>query len=136
MNLAAESSLQQVSFWLLAPRAVPPGALRRSERNLENSLRVLDDVSNGIRDRGGFEPLRVDANDSDISLRDLVVASIIHDLEIITDGLFAPQLRHHPDSNRVAVANWFGKLREDFDARHPYVVCLKQFLPALSNRTE
>ena len=136
MNPGAESSLQQVIFWLPAHGAAPPGALGLSERNLENSLRVLEDVSNCVRDRGGFEPFRVDANDSDISLGDLVVASIIHDLEIITDGLFALEFGRHPDSNRVAVANWFGKLREDFDARHPYLVCLKQLLPALSERTE
>src|SRR6516164_7172200 len=101
-----------------------------------NSLRVLDDVSNCIGDRGGFEPFRVDANDSDISVRNLVVASIIDDFEIITNGLFALDLRCQPDSNRVAVANRFRKLREDFDARHPYLISLKQLLPVLSSRTK
>jgi hypothetical protein len=94
---------------------------------------ILDDVSNGIWDPRRFEAFRIDANDSDIAVRHFVAALIIHDFEIITDGLLAFELRRQPHPNRVPVANPFGKLCKDFDARHPDVIHLKHRLPWLSS---
>jgi len=99
-------------------------------------LSSLNDVSYDIRNRSGFEAFRSDANDSDISFRDLVACSIIHHFEIVSNRLLAFELGGQPHPNRVAVGDWFGKLGEDLDARHPHVVCLEQFLPALPGRTK
>lgn len=97
-------------------------------------LSTLNDVSYDIRNRSGFEAFRIDANDSDISFGDFVTRSIIHHFEIVSNRLLAFELGGQPHPNRVAVGDWFGELSEDLDTRHPYVVCLEQFLSALSSR--
>src|SRR5262249_47625463 len=50
-------------------------------------LSSLNDVSYDIRNRSGFEAFRSDANDSDISFRDLVARSIIQYFEIVSNRL-------------------------------------------------
>src|SRR5215831_10146691 len=99
-------------------------------------LSALDDASDGMGNRSGFEVFRIDANDSDISFCDLVARSIIQYFEIVSNRLLAFELGGQPHPNRVAVVDWFGKFGEDFDARHPYVICLEQFLPGLSSSTK
>src|SRR5215471_12982136 len=111
-------------------------ASRRTVSTTLPGLSALDDVSYGSRNRSSFEVFRVDANDGDISFRDLVARSIIHDFEIVTNCLLTLELGRQPHPDRVAIADWFGKLGEDFDPRHPYVVCLEQLLTGLSSRTK